>query len=203
MKRKMENGNLGKKVKELRMRQGLSQEQLAEMSQLSLRTIQRIENDETEASGYSLKSLAAALKVTPDDLIDWTQQEDKAFLSVLNLSALGFVFFPLLGVIIPLTLWILKKDKIRYVNETGKHILNFQITWSLMLFTVYGFLFLPMIFLLTGNHSIGMGLAARPFEFLGILAVLYLYNIAMVILNTVRSQQEKKLVYMPAFRFLK
>ena len=199
----MENGNLGKKVKDLRMRQGLSQEELAEISQLSLRTIQRIENGETEPSGHSLKALASALKITPDDLIDWSQQEDKAFLSVLNLSSLGFVFFPLLGVIIPLTLWILKKEKIRHVNETGKHILNFQITWSLVLFSLYGIIVLQMFFLMTGYNQIGPVLLAKPFLLFGIFGVLYLYNLTMVVINTIRSQQEKKLVYKPAFRFLK
>lgn len=199
----MENGSLGKKVRDLRMRQGLSQEQLAEMSQLSLRTIQRIENGETEASGHSLKALASSLQVTPDDLVDWSQQEDKAFLSVLNLSSLGFIFFPLLGVIIPLTLWILKKEKIRDVNETGKHILNFQITWSLVLFSVYGIMVMQMFFLMSGYNQVGPVLLARPFALFGVFGILYLYNLVIVVINTIRSQREKKLIYKPAFRFLK
>lgn len=40
----MKNKILAKKVKELRKRKGYSQEELAEKSGLSLRTVQRIEN---------------------------------------------------------------------------------------------------------------------------------------------------------------
>ena len=53
----MKNKNLSKKVKELRKRKGFSQEELAENSGLSLRTIQRIENGETEPTGETLKRI--------------------------------------------------------------------------------------------------------------------------------------------------
>ena len=54
------------KIKDLRKRRGLSQEELAEKSGLSLRTIQRIENGETDPRGDSLRRLAAALETSPD-----------------------------------------------------------------------------------------------------------------------------------------
>lgn len=53
------------------------------------------------------------------------------------LSALGFLFFPILGIIIPLVFWILKKDKIRNVNEVGKAIFNFEMTWCIVFFFVF------------------------------------------------------------------
>jgi len=49
-----------------------------------LRTIQRIEGGETEARGDTLQRLARALDVTPNELIDWTENEDKGFLVVLK-----------------------------------------------------------------------------------------------------------------------
>ena len=51
----MKNLELSKKIKELRTRKGLSQEELSEEAGLSLRTIQRIENGETEPRSDSLK----------------------------------------------------------------------------------------------------------------------------------------------------
>ena len=66
----MKNLELSKKIKELRTRKGLSQEELSEESGLSLRTIQRIENGETEPRGDSLKKLATSLGASPDELID-------------------------------------------------------------------------------------------------------------------------------------
>ncbi|MCK5442941.1 MAG: helix-turn-helix transcriptional regulator [Maribacter sp.] len=60
----MKNKDLAKKIKELRKRSGISQELLAENSGLSLRTIQRIENGETQPTGDSIKRLSSALNVT-------------------------------------------------------------------------------------------------------------------------------------------
>lgn len=70
---------LSEKVKEIRLKKGISQELLAEESGLSLRTIQRIESGQTEPRGDTLKRIASSLQATPDDLIGWTQKEDKVF----------------------------------------------------------------------------------------------------------------------------
>jgi len=68
---------------------------------------------------------------------------------MLNLAQLSFIAFPLplLGIIVPLVVWVLKKDKVKNVNDNGKAILDFQITWALFLFSYYIFLVLS-IFLL-------------------------------------------------------
>jgi len=65
------------RLKELRNQKGMSQEVLADISGLSLRTIQRIENGETNPTGESLKRLSNALNVNPDELIDWAIKDDK------------------------------------------------------------------------------------------------------------------------------
>ena len=130
----MKNKDLAKRVKELRKRSGISQELLAENSGLSLRTVQRIENGETQPTGDSIKRLSSALNVTPNELIDWRIIEDNNVLLLLNLSQLGFIAFPLLGILIPLIIWTSKKDKIKDVDLVGKSILNFQISWTLFLF---------------------------------------------------------------------
>jgi len=129
----MDNFDLTKKVKELRTRRGLSQEQLADLTLLSLRTIQRIENGENVPRGDTLKRLAVALNVSPDEIIDWRVQEDRNVLFMLNFSQLGLLAFPLLGIIIPLAIWIIKKDKVKDVDEVGKSILNFQLSHRLPL----------------------------------------------------------------------
>ena len=53
----------GERVKELRTGLNYSQKELSEMTGLTLRTIQRIENNEVKPSLYSLKVLGEALKV--------------------------------------------------------------------------------------------------------------------------------------------
>ena len=97
----MNNQNLAIKIKDLRSRKGFSQEQLSEESKLSLRTVQRIEKGESIPRGDTLIKLTQALGVTPDDLLEWTDIEDKGYLTLLNLSALtGLLFNPLLGIIV-------------------------------------------------------------------------------------------------------
>jgi uncharacterized Tic20 family protein len=192
---KMSKSELSKRVKELRSRKGLSQEQLAENSGLSLRTIQRIENGETEPRGDTLKRLMNALDAAPDDLMDWSIAEDKGFLTAVNLSALGFFVFPLLGILIPLIMWISKKDKLKDINKTGKEILNFQITWNLLVFLTYIF-FMGGIFL---THS----LMRSPFILVGIIGFLYVYNFVLIIINTVRIHNGNEIKYFPKIRFLR
>ena len=45
---------IGKKISETRKSKGLTQEELAELSKVNLRTIQRIENNESEPRGKTL-----------------------------------------------------------------------------------------------------------------------------------------------------
>lgn len=202
----MKNIELSKKIKELRGRRGYSQEELANKSELSLRTIQRIESGETEPRGDTLQRLAKALNVTPDELIDWAEQEDSGFLVFLNLSALSFIVFPLLGVIIPLTIWMLKKDKIRNINETGKKLLNFQISWCIILFLSYIFFIATMIFHVNMSflRYLGTFMNLGGAELLILLPlVFYAFNLVLILINSVRSYKGKKVFYQPAIPILR
>lgn len=191
----MNNLNLAERVKELRKRKGVSQENLAEKSGLSLRTIQRIENNETIPRGDTLKRLAIALDTSPDELIDWKIKEDRNYLSLMNISTLGFLFFPLLGIIIPLIMWTFKKDKVKGVNELGKSILNFQISWCLSLFLCYIFIF-GKIFLFRGRMS-SIFIVYIP------IIILYMYNVVIIIFNTIRINSNKTYQYKPALKLLR
>lgn len=181
----MQKSDLGKRVKELRTKKGLSQEQLADSSGLSLRTIQRIENGETLPRGDTLIRLAASLQISPQELIDSKIIEDKNFLVLLSLSQFGFIVFPLLGIIIPLVLWIHKKDKVKNADLLGRSILNFQITWSLIFFTIlflcFPFLGLPVLLVL----------------------IMYLFNLVMIIKNTILFSRTGETKYKPSYTFLK
>ena len=125
---------LATRIINYRKRKGYSQELLAELSGLNLRTIQRVEKGDTVPRGDSLQRLAKALGTSPDNLIDWTVKEDKSVLTILNLSQLSFLVFPLLGVLIPMGIWIIQKEKVAKLNELGKPILNFQLTWAIIFF---------------------------------------------------------------------
>ena len=64
----MEAKDLAKKLKELRTLRGMSQEYLAEESRVGLRTIQRIENNESTPTGETIKRIANALDVELSEL---------------------------------------------------------------------------------------------------------------------------------------
>lgn len=191
----MKNKELASRIKELRNRKGLSQEELSEKSGLSLRTIQRIENAETEPLGDSLKRLAMAFDVAPEEIIDWQIQEDQSYLSLMSLSALGFLLFPILGIIIPLVLWIIKKDKIKNVDKIGKAILNFQITWTIVLFLILPFM------LMTTFFNLDLEISMR--HMLMVIGGLYIYNVLMIIINTIRTSGKKEVYYKPALNILR
>jgi len=66
----MNTNKLAKRLKELRTSRGMSQEFLAEESRVSLRTIQRIENEESAPTGETIKRISVALDVAMNELID-------------------------------------------------------------------------------------------------------------------------------------
>ena len=200
----MNNNDLAQKVKVLRNRKGYSQEELAEKTGLSLRTIQRIENGEAEPRGDSLKRLAIVFEVSPDEIVDWTIQEDKGFLVAFNLSALAFLFFPILGILIPLIIWISKKDKIRNLNEIAKNLLNFQITWTICFFIGYIFIIIGTVLKLKLSHTYTSSLiTSMLFSIMFLGVIMYSFNLILIIVNAIRVNNGKMVNYYPKICFLK
>ncbi|MEJ2052285.1 MAG: helix-turn-helix domain-containing protein [Calditrichaceae bacterium] len=199
----MKNIIIGKRVKELRMLNGLSQENLAEKSNLNLRTIQRVESGSTIPRGDTLLRISTALDVNPKELLNWTKVEDKGQLLLINLSGLSIIINPFFGIIIPLILWVSKKDKISYADETGKELLNFQMTWLIILIifiTLYIF-FVLMFFKMDATGTINSPTAA--IIILVFIGFYYLYSLGLIIKNTLRIQRNLKVKYNPAFKILK
>lgn len=62
----MDKTDFNKEVKELRTKKGLSQKELANLSSLSLRTIQRIENDKNNPLGDTKRKIINILESYPD-----------------------------------------------------------------------------------------------------------------------------------------
>ena len=185
---------LAVRIKELRNRKGMSQEFLADKSGLSLRTIQRIENGESSPTGHSIQQLSYALNITPDEITDWAIKEDKRFLTFLNLSALTFLFFPLLGILVPFILWTSKRDKIKNINKLGMALINFEITWSILLFLIPGSLLIASKVGLIENITLSL--------FFIIIGILYIVNMCLILINTIRLNNEEEIIYLPQIRFL-
>lgn len=130
--------SIGKNVLKYRKASGLSQADLAGKTMLSLRTIQRIENDKNRPRGYTIKVLAEALKVASAEL---TEEEavDSSVLSkkieLINLSVLSFMVIPFGNLIFPILLWN-RHAYHEMIDQAGRNIINFQITWSLITYVL-------------------------------------------------------------------
>lgn len=200
------------RIKNYRNQKGLSQEELAEKTGLSLRAIQRIENEESIPRGDSLQRLATVLEMNIEDLTEKKFTEDsKEPLFAMNLGAFSFLLFPFLGFLIPLILWKSKKNKSEVINQSAKNLLNFQLTWFIAL------LILAFIHILILAHQLGEFAASydvSPTLIAGAIkqeltglqvytGIFYLYNITLILFNIRRIRQNKPTNYFPAIRFMK
>lgn len=102
----------GKLIKELRIKKGFTQEELAKLTDLSTRTIQRIENGKVDPRAYTLQMIAKALHVDysifiNENIDDSLKPEivNPNILALLHFSGVLPFFFP------TLILWKLIKNK--------------------------------------------------------------------------------------------
>jgi transcriptional regulator with XRE-family HTH domain len=124
---------IGNKICETRKRKGFTQEELADFAKINLRTLQRIENGETEPRSHTLKSLCKTLEINLEDILDAGKIEDLNFLTYFHLSVIAAILIPLGNIILPLILWVTKKDKIVSLREQGINLINFQLNWTILL----------------------------------------------------------------------
>lgn len=116
------------KVKFLREQKKLTQNELAEKSGISLRTIQRIEAGNIP-KGFTLKSIARSLETEPENLFIEKEKLERA--KLINFSALSGLVLPFGSVVIPLILTYKTKD---LKNKTiGKEIVGVQIILTIIL----------------------------------------------------------------------
>lgn len=128
----MSNASIGERLKYQRKIKGYSQEELAHRTNVTVRTIQRIENEEVSPHLNTIKLLAVALEIEVDDLVLLENPREetvkKKWLLLLHATPLAGLFLPLLNVLIPLFLWIHKREDNPIYNEHGIKVINFQIT---------------------------------------------------------------------------
>ena len=185
--------DIGNKIREIRKKKGYSQEELAENSKVNLRTIQRIEKNENEPHGKTLHLICKVLEVNVEEILDYGKKVDKSYLVIFHLSVLVFLAIPVGNIIIPLILWLNKKDKIIKLREIGANLLNFQIIWSILSFSSVT-LFAYLKIMHYDYHSI----------FLWIFIGLYSLNIMLpIIFATITNKGRIKKLYPGVIRLIK
>jgi D-alanyl-D-alanine-carboxypeptidase/D-alanyl-D-alanine-endopeptidase len=128
----MSNQSLADKLKYYRQLQGYSQEELSTKTSVTVRTIQRIEKAEVNPHLNTVKLLAVALEVHVDDLLQLENPRHetikKKWLLLLHATPLLGIFLPLFNVLIPLFIWIHKREDNPIYDLHGRKVVNFQIT---------------------------------------------------------------------------
>lgn len=152
-------------LKHFRKIKQLSQQELADDSGVSIRTIQRIENNLSKGSPYIIKALCKSLQINVDDLeissvepdsdetnseheaespqeVSFEQNSDTRHLKLINFSSILIILFPLLNLLFPSILyWKFKKSL--NSRTAALKILSFQLLWTLSTFALL--IFIPAI----------------------------------------------------------
>ena len=170
----------GQLIRELRQKKGLTQEDLAAKTDISIRTIQRIESGEVDPRAYTLQSIAAALEVdftvlagSETEADESMDRESNKWLPLLHLSGLLLLIIP------PIILWIWKRDEVRNIRRHAIDITNFQLSMSLFL--------LPCLL----------------FSVYPIAVLLAVYSQVLIIINAVKVTNEKAYKYPLSINFIK
>ncbi len=147
-----------KQIQQLRKERGLSQEALADLAGLSIRTVQRLEAGVSKPRAFTVKTLADALQVEVEELTEAESRtsvgrKDYRPVKWMNLSILSQLILPFANIIFPLIIWR-KWKKEKPTRELGASLISFQIWWTL--FSLLIILSAPLISLaIAGQTQVG------------------------------------------------
>ena len=111
------------------------------------------------------------------------EKEIKNYLMFMHLSQLTIFFIPLGNIIIPLLMWVMRKDEHPDIDRHGKDILNFEIS-----ITIYLLISAVLLLLVVG---------------LLLLILIGLYQLVIIIVNTVKVAQGNDYHYNFTINFIK
>jgi len=112
----MKQPDLGKKILELRKQKGLTQEELVELCNINVRTIQRIEAGDVTPRSFTIKTILEALGIDAGTFFeDIINEENKIHLSqsdkhTLRLSWISGIFVLITSIIAMVIEFILTSD---------------------------------------------------------------------------------------------
>lgn len=181
-------------LKKIRESRNLTQEELAEKSGISVRTIQRIEAG-TTPKGYTLKTLAESLEVSDNDLLTSetikeeivideiifvTEENDSlsnsGLIKIINLSSLPFAWLPIANFLLPLLIMFFTKEK----SPIVKQIISLQIFLAIIS---------PIIFMLIALLKLG------SVSVMITMIVLVLTNVFVILRNAFEIDKKQSLRY--------
>ncbi|SHI49340.1 serine hydrolase [Aquimarina spongiae] len=185
----MNDQSIAKNLLYQRKKKGYTQEELSVKTTVTIRTIQRIEKGEVRPHLQTIKLLANALEIEVEDLlvIENPKEEDiqkKWLLLMHGVPILGMVI-PLCNILIPLFLWIHKREDNKVYDQHGRAIVNFQITMTIL----FALSFIALV-------------TIQRIGFLLFIAVIP-YTLIVMIINLVSAINSQKCYYPPSIPFLR
>lgn len=174
---------------------GFSQKELSDRTNVTVRTIQRIEKGETEPHLQTVKMLAAALEIELNELLVLDDPKEKNIQKkwLLLLHATPFIGFvvPLANIFLPLFLWIHKREDNKVYAEHGRKVINFQI--SIVLFFVLG---MVLFFMRNSFFS-------ESFPLIWCLTGIIVYAVIVMLVNIFTAVTQKKSFYPLSLPFIR
>lgn len=182
----MKQPALGQKISELRKSKGLTQEELVEQCNISVRTIQRIEAGEVTPRSYTIKIILSALDYDLQQMVNEepkiTQEFKKLFLlniddnkeasfliRQLNIAWISGIFYFIIG---------FAEIAIDYYRiEENEMITSNGIYATIKLLTLISIILFTRGFILTGKIFNNYLLKVTAFMFICIAVLFYMYDI--------------------------
>lgn len=125
--------SIGEKICELRKVKGYTQEELAELSKINLRTIQRIEKDKSEPRGKTLNLICDALEIDLNEFESYKELNQKSSIFTITLN---LIFYFLLNLLLMFTIGYLTLDsEANFNSKIGAFLLSFFIPFYIVYLT--------------------------------------------------------------------
>jgi transcriptional regulator with XRE-family HTH domain len=145
----------GQRIKVSRLEKGMTQHELATLTHINIRTIQRIENNEVIPRLHSLKTIAAVLNIELQLLLNTDipepeieKNENKVKLAGLHLS--GLLLLP------TLLIWLFEKDRNPDIKTHGIDVINFQLSMLAILLPCLFLAFVPVLIAIFTTVVVGV-----------------------------------------------
>jgi XRE family transcriptional regulator, regulator of sulfur utilization len=197
--------SLSSRVSKERIRKGITQEELASLANVTVRTIQRIESGDSIPRMFTVKAIATALEIPyeslaqdvssiqlsgfkPDEKTAIDPEADQHFLQFFCLSCFSFLVIPYIHFLIPS--WYLKKSATQSipVKTFARKVIRQQTIW------VIAFHLLLLLTLVYNFIISEYGSRQYLLSYLMIVLVMYFLNVMLIIVNLVKSKKVSSFV---------
>jgi transcriptional regulator with XRE-family HTH domain len=186
--------NLAQKIATARHALGLTQEELANRANITVRTVQRLETGESVPRTFTIKALASALQMSFEELnatsnpatnehpIATDQADTAHFLQLCCLSCFSFIVIPYVHFLIPHHLLKKEKQLNPSASAFAKQMIRQQIYWVISFH-------LLLLVTLALNFLISYFNGTFFIYYLWIVLLLYLLNIVIILSRLVKIRQ--------------